>query len=83
MCEEAVIDGWIYCEICDYKCKKKNTIMKHMRTKHCHGIYCDECGILFSTAYSLDIHKGTDHKEIENESDQSFVFSESMLDEFL
>ena len=22
-CEEAVIEGWIYCEIRDYKCKKK------------------------------------------------------------
>ena len=21
-CEEAVIEGWIYCDICDYKCKK-------------------------------------------------------------
>ena len=74
---------WIYCEICDYKCNKINTIKKHMRTKHSHCISCDECGNLFSTAYSLDIQKGKDHKEIENESVQSFVFSESMLDEFL
>ena len=63
--------------------KKKNIIKKHMRTKHSHCISCDECGNLFSTAYSLDIHKGKDHKEIKNESDQSFVFSESMLDECL
>ena len=54
-----------------------------MRTKHSHCISCDESGKLFATENSLDIHKGKDHKEIENESDQSFVFSESMLDEFL
>ena len=54
-----------------------------MRTKHSHCILCNECGNLFATEYSLDIHIGKDYKEIENESDQSFVFSESMLDEFL
>ena len=42
--EDAVKDCWIYCEICDYKCKKKNTIRKHMRTKHSQCVSCDECG---------------------------------------
>ena len=74
-CEEAVKDGWIYCEICEYKCKKKNTIRKHMRTKHSQCISCKECGKLFGSEYSLAIHKGKDHEQIENESDQSFVFS--------
>ena len=82
-CEEAVKDGWIYCEICEYKCKKKNTMGKHMRKEHSQCIACDECGKLFGSKFSLALHKGKDHEEIEKERDQSFVFSESMLDEFL
>ena len=83
LCEEAVKNGWIYCEICEYKCKNKNTIRKHMRTKHSQCISFEECGKLFSSEYSLAIHTGKDNEQIENESDHSFVFSESMLDEFL
>ena len=48
-CEEAVKEGWIYCNICEYKCKKKNT-------KHSQCISCDECGQFFANEYSLDIH---------------------------
>ena len=81
--EEATKKGWMYCNFCEYKCKKKNTFKKHMRTKHSHCISCDECGKLFTSEYSLDIHRESNHKENENESDQSFVFSESMLGEFL
>ena len=82
-CEEAVKDGWIYCEICENKCKKKNTIRKHMRTKHSQCRLCEECRKLFGSEYSLAIYKGIDHEQIESERDRSFVFSESMLDEFL
>ena len=80
-CEEKVKEGWKYCEICEYKCKKKNTLMKHMKTKHRHCIACDECGKLVASEDSLNIHKEKYHRE--DESDQSFIFSESMLDEFL
>ena len=54
-----------------------------MRTKHSQCLSCDECGKKFASEYSLEKHKEKEHEEIENESDQSFVFSESMLDEFL
>ena len=81
--DEATKKGWIYCKVCEYKCKKKNTFKKHLKTKHSQCIFCDECGKLFTSEYSLDIHRESNHKENENESDQSFVFSESMLDEFL
>ena len=56
-CEEAVKDVWIYCEICEYKCKKKNTIRKHIKTKHSQCISCKECGKLFGGEYSLATHK--------------------------
>ena len=71
------------CDLCEYKCKKKNTMKKHVRTKHSHCISCDECGKLDASQYALDMHKEKDHTDMENESDQSFVFSESMLDEYL
>ena len=55
LCEEAVIESWIYCEICDYKCKKKNTIKTHMRTKHSPCISCDECGNLHCISHLIYI----------------------------
>ena len=55
LCEEAVIEGWIYCEICNYKCKKKNTIKTHMRTKHSPCISCDECGNLHCISHLIYI----------------------------
>ena len=48
-----------------------------------HCISCDECGKLVASKFLLDIHKEKDHTGMDNESDQSFVFSESMLEEFL
>ena len=83
LCPVTIKEGWLYCDSCEYKCKKKNTIKKHMRTKHSQCLSCDECGKKFASEYSLEKHKEKEHEEIENESDQSFVFSESMLDEFL
>ena len=50
-----------------------------MRTKHNQCLSWDECGQNFAS----EKHKEKEHEDIENESDQSFVFSESILDEFL
>ena len=27
-------DGWVHCDICDYKCKKQTTFRKHTKPKH-------------------------------------------------
>ena len=54
-----------------------------MRTKHSQCVSCDEYGKLFGSENSLALDRGKDHEEIENETDQSYVFSKSMLDEFL
>ena len=76
-------EGWIYCEICDYQCKKKNTIRKHMKTNHRHCKACTFCGNLFASEGSLAAHEEKDHGEEEGEMNTSFVFSDSMLDKYL
>ena len=55
--EEVIKEGWMYCEICEYKFKKKNTIKKDMRTMHSQCISCEKCGIFFTIEYSLCTHK--------------------------
>ena len=75
-------DGWEHCEICDYKCKKQTTFRKHMNTKHAQSLRCYVCGKLFISKHSLEAHKDEDHMAVKLEKDTSFVFSESMLDDF-
>ena len=85
------------CETCEYKCKKKSTLMKHIKLKHSEQ-KCKICGKEFKDSMELVSHVAEDHLEEEevwnihfqstpksakeNEK-SSFVFSESMLDEFL
>ena len=78
-------DGWVYCDMCDYKCKKQTTFRKHTNTKHGQNQKCNVCGKSFTSKDLLEDHTILDHIDLEFESqkDTSFVFSESMLDEYL
>ena len=79
--EEAKDDGWLHCKICEYKCKRLTTFRKHMNKKH--NLSCEVCGKVLESLDSLSVHKEKDCMEEESKKDTSFVFSESMLDEFL
>ena len=83
------------CETCEYKCKKKSTLLKHIQLKHCEQ-KCKICGKKFKESMELVSHVAEDHlgeeevwnmqstpkSEKENEK-SSFVFSESIVNEFL
>ena len=56
---------------------------KHVNTKHSQFHKCYTCGEMFNTKYSLEAHREKIHVEEDNVRDTSFVFSDSMLDEFL
>ena len=63
---------------------------KHIKTKHVEQILCcNQCGGKFTTSSYLNTHIADKHfieTEVvtkENQHDTSFVFSESMRDEFV
>ena len=66
--------------IYNYKCKSKKIMLKQLISKHENYKQCDLCERKSTTEDSLTNHEHVDH---ENEHDSSFVFSESMLDEFI
>ena len=82
-------------EYCEYKCKRKVTMNKHMDTKHnTKNVACKQCEEKFNSTILLELHIADKHqvgKEVVQESsalskvqdDESFVFCESMLDEFI
>ena len=81
MNKESTNQGQLFfCDMCSYKCKNKKTIEKHLHKKHENYKQCDLCDRNFTTEGSLTNHVHEDH---ENEHESSFVFSESMLDEFI
>ena len=69
------------CDLCDYNCKKSVTLKKHMAIKHQYNK--DDGSDEYSSedeVFSLSEIKH--HKDNNAKSHKSFVFSESMLDEF-
>ena len=82
------------CDLCDYRCEKSTTLKKHMNTKHTKQ-KCSMCSVEFKTSIDLLSHVAREHHDEEEVRLQStpksdskqekpdFVFSESMLDEFL
>ena len=77
-----------YCDLLNYKCKNKKTIVKHIKSKHDNYEECNLCRRHIINEDSLKCHMKKDHEtdhenENENNHDTSFVFSESMLEEFV
>ena len=65
---------------------------KHLNTKQENYVTCDICGTRFSSTILLTSHKDVTHEVVFEENcheanvdpvERSFVWSESMLDEFL
>ena len=84
-------------EHCDYNSEKLATLKKHKNTKHT-GQKCKVCNKEFKTSTELVTHVSKEHDDQEEawsvkfqstpksdkeENESSFVFSESMLDDFL
>lgn len=87
------------CNMCNYKCKKKNTLKKHNKSKH-NDHKCSTCDMTFKTFNEVTRHNEQHHSSNKREKenvktpennleasekdfqDTSFVYSESMLDEF-
>ena len=63
--------------------RKKNTMTKHVNTKHSQLHKCYTCREMFNIKDFLEVHKEKVHGEEETVRDTSLVFSESMLDKFL
>ena len=87
--KKPTVEGLLFfCDMCNYKCKNKKTIVKHIKSKHENYKQCNLCGRKLINEDSLECRTKKDHEsghevEDENEHDTSFVFSESMLDEFI
>lgn len=86
------------CKMCDYSCEKDSTLKKHMNSKHTKQ-KCKQCDKEFRTSMELLNHVAKEHQEEEEEGNgyfksstpkskkegkgSSFVFGNSILDEFL
>ena len=69
------------CDLCDYNCKKSLTLKKHMAIKHQdHKDDGNYEWLSEDEVFGLSVIKH--HKDENTKSKKSFVFSESMLDEF-
>ena len=81
------------CEHCDYKCKNKATMTKHNKKHVGQKLNCKQCGKTLNSNIELNTHiinehtvasmvMQGNHSSLSVQNDTSFVFSESMLDEF-
>ena len=75
------VQKMLSCDLCDYNCKKSVTLRKHMAIKHQDdkddgNVECSSEDEVFSLS---EIKHPKDNNA---KSKKSFVFSESMLDEF-
>ena len=50
------------CDMCSYRCKKKNILVKHMNTKH-NDQKCKICNKEFPNSMEALIHKAKDHSK--------------------
>ena len=50
-------DNWLFCEMCDYKCKKNVTLRKHKNTRHNEANYnCNNCSKTYPSKDMLEEH---------------------------
>ena len=95
--EEEKLTKYFKCDHCDHKSEKLVTLKKHKNTKHTEK-KCKVCNQEFKTSIELESHIAKEHddqeeawsvkfqstpKSVKEENESTFVFSESMLDEFL
>ena len=74
-----------FCEHCKYKSKKENVLQKHKNYKHAitHKRHqCNQCRKRFPSLSDLLEHDEIEHRAKEVQNNTSFVFSETILDEF-
>ena len=64
------------CKICSFKGRTKKSLEKHVDSEHESNLTCDVCGKSVLSSEALKYHIKSNHQK-------SFVFSESMLDEFI
>ena len=64
------------CILCSFKGKTKKSLEKHVESEHESNLTCDVCGKNVLSSEALNYHIKSNHQK-------SFVFSESMLDEFI
>ena len=84
-------------ELCDYRCEKPTTLKKHIKSEHAEQ-KSKICGKKFETSMKLICHIAIEHDEedeilnevlhstpnnIDTDKNSSFVFHESMLNDFL
>ena len=93
--EETQEEHQLKCKHCEYKFKRKGTMNKHMNTKHSKQIVsCKQSKEKSNSTVLLELHIADKHqvrKEVVHGSSslskvqdyESFVFCESMLDEFI
>ena len=77
-------DNLFKCIDCSYKCKKKGTLKKHIKSNHEKRESCNVSGKLVKEKDYLQKHNKKNHNEKEGNTkiNRSFKFSESMLDEW-
>ena len=73
------------CDHCSYKCKEKNVYQIHMVNKHANNNKAHQCKTFRENFNSLsDVleHDLKEHQDRQVQNNTTFVFSESLLDEF-
>ena len=62
--EKEADEHWLHCDMCEYKCKTNNTMLKNLSTKHASYKKCKECGQMFKSEDSLNTHMMKEHTNI-------------------
>ena len=55
--------NWIHCEVCNYKCKKEETMNKHINRKHEEIKVCPLCQKKVDSEITLTGHMERDHSQ--------------------